>query len=66
MEAHRPIIVFAFDGIRERLTLRMALDAGVIGVNIIQARRIELIKENIARFEKGEPMLNVVDKVKGY
>jgi D-2-hydroxyacid dehydrogenase (NADP+) len=32
----------------------------------IQARRIELIKENIARFEKGEPMLNVVDKVKGY
>jgi phosphoglycerate dehydrogenase-like enzyme len=32
----------------------------------IQARRIELIKENIARFDKGEPMLNVVDKVKGY
>lgn len=32
----------------------------------IQARRVELIKENIARFEKGEPLLNVVDKVKGY
>lgn len=32
----------------------------------IQARRMELIKENIARFLKGEPLLNVVDKVKGY
>jgi phosphoglycerate dehydrogenase-like enzyme len=32
----------------------------------VQTRRIELIKENIARFEKGEPMLNVVDKKKGY
>ena len=32
----------------------------------IQARRMELIKENIARFSKGEPLLNVVDKVKGY
>jgi phosphoglycerate dehydrogenase-like enzyme len=32
----------------------------------VQARRVELIKENIARFVKGEPMLNVVDKVKGY
>ena len=25
-----------------------------------------LIKDNISRFLKGEPMLNVVDKVKGY
>jgi phosphoglycerate dehydrogenase-like enzyme len=32
----------------------------------IDARRMELIKENIARFLKGEPMLNVVDKIKGY
>jgi phosphoglycerate dehydrogenase-like enzyme len=32
----------------------------------VQTRRVELIKENIARFVKGEPMLNVVDKVKGY
>ncbi|MBI1788063.1 MAG: D-2-hydroxyacid dehydrogenase [Acidobacteria bacterium] len=32
----------------------------------VQARRMELIKENIARFVSGEPMLNVVDKVKGY
>jgi len=29
-------------------------------------RRMELIKENIARFVSGEPMLNVVDKIKGY
>ncbi len=32
----------------------------------INERRMDLIKENIARFVKGEPMLNVVDKVKGY
>jgi phosphoglycerate dehydrogenase-like enzyme len=32
----------------------------------IDARRMELIKENIARFVKGETMLNVVDKVRGY
>jgi phosphoglycerate dehydrogenase-like enzyme len=32
----------------------------------INDRRMELIKENIARFLKGEPMLNVVDKIKGY
>jgi len=32
----------------------------------IQARRIALIKENIARFVKGETLINVVDKQKGY
>jgi phosphoglycerate dehydrogenase-like enzyme len=32
----------------------------------INERRMALIKENISRFVKGEPMLNVVDKVKGY
>ncbi len=32
----------------------------------IGARRMDLFKENIARFAKGEPLLNVVDKVKGY
>jgi phosphoglycerate dehydrogenase-like enzyme len=32
----------------------------------VQSRRMDLIKENIARFDKGEPMLNVVDKKKGY
>ena len=32
----------------------------------IEARRRALIKDNISRFLNGEPMLNVVDKVKGY
>jgi len=32
----------------------------------VQARRMALIKDNISRFVKGEPMINVVDKVKGY
>jgi phosphoglycerate dehydrogenase-like enzyme len=32
----------------------------------VQARRMELIKENIARFAKGEPLLNIVDKQRGY
>ena len=32
----------------------------------IDARRMALIKDNITRFLKGEPMLNVVDKIKGY
>jgi phosphoglycerate dehydrogenase-like enzyme len=34
--------------------------------DMVQSRRLELIKENIARFVKGEPLLNVVDKQKGY
>ena len=29
-------------------------------------RRTELYKENIRRFVAGEPLLNVVDKQKGY
>lgn len=32
----------------------------------IQSRRMDLLKENIARFVKGQPLLNVVDKQKGY
>jgi len=32
----------------------------------LAARQMELYKENIARFVHGEPLLNVVDKVKGY
>jgi phosphoglycerate dehydrogenase-like enzyme len=32
----------------------------------ITARRMALIKDNIGRFVRGEPMINVVDKVKGY
>ena len=31
-----------------------------------QARRMALLKANIARFVKGQPLLNVVDKQKGY
>ncbi|HWQ53503.1 MAG TPA: D-2-hydroxyacid dehydrogenase [Bryobacteraceae bacterium] len=32
----------------------------------VQERIVALVKENIARFVKGEPLLNVVDKQKGY
>ncbi|MDP8979607.1 MAG: D-2-hydroxyacid dehydrogenase [Acidobacteriota bacterium] len=32
----------------------------------IDARRMVLLKDNILRFDRGEPLLNVVDKVKGY
>ena len=32
----------------------------------IDSRRMALIKDNISRFLNGEPMLNVVDKIKGY
>ncbi|MCL4401268.1 MAG: D-2-hydroxyacid dehydrogenase [Acidobacteria bacterium] len=32
----------------------------------VQSRRIALIRENIARFAQGRPLLNVVDKQKGY
>ena len=29
-------------------------------------RRLELLKENVAQFSKGEQLTNVVDKVRGY
>jgi len=32
----------------------------------VQQRRMELLKENVRRFTAGEPLLNVVDKQKGY
>lgn len=32
----------------------------------VQARRMALIVENVSRFVRGEPLLNVVDKKKGY
>ena len=32
----------------------------------VAARQMDLMKENILRFDRGEPLLNVVDKVKGY
>src|SRR5712664_3134916 len=31
----------------------------------VAARQMDLMKENILRFDRGEPLLNVVDKVKG-
>jgi phosphoglycerate dehydrogenase-like enzyme len=34
--------------------------------DLMPKRRIELFKENIRRFAEGRPMLNVVDKQKGY
>src|ERR1700719_483104 len=41
VKAYRPIVIFAFDRVLERLALGMTLDAGVAGVNVIEARRIE-------------------------
>ena len=32
----------------------------------VEPRRMALLKENIARFAAGRPLLNVVDKQKGY
>ena len=34
--------------------------------DLVQGRRIELIQENVRRFAAGKPLLNVVDKQKGY
>ena len=34
--------------------------------DVIMSRKIELFKENILRFISGEPMLNVIDRDKGY
>ena len=36
------------------------------GSDGVGKRRMDLYKENIRRFVAGEPMLNVVDKQKGY
>jgi hypothetical protein len=45
MQAHTipngPIVVFAFNRIVERAALRMALDAHVIGIDIVHLRRID-------------------------
>src|SRR5262245_47812434 len=43
MKANRPIVVLRFDWVLQRLTLRMALDAGVVGANEIQFCRIDYI-----------------------
>jgi len=36
------------------------------GSDLVNDRRLELFKENIRRFVAGKPLLNVVDKQKGY
>ncbi len=36
------------------------------GSDLVNGRRLELFKENIRRFVAGKPLLNVVDKQKGY
>ena len=38
----------------------------IVDLTLKRSHGMELIKDNISRFLKGEPMLNVVDKVKGY
>src|SRR5262245_30119632 len=40
MKSNRPIVVLTFKGVRQRLTLRMALNAGVIGTNEVQPCRV--------------------------
>src|SRR5579864_3453463 len=40
---HRPVIIFAVDGIRQRASLRMALDAGIASWNVIHSGRIKNI-----------------------
>ena len=37
VETDRPVVILAFDWIRQRAALRMALDAGVAGMHIIHA-----------------------------
>jgi phosphoglycerate dehydrogenase-like enzyme len=34
--------------------------------DLVEGRRMALLKENVARFVQGRPLLNVVDKQKGY
>ena len=41
VEADGPVVVAAFDGIAERLSLRMTLNAGVVRVHAVGTRRIE-------------------------
>ena len=41
IESNRPVIVFAFDRIFQRPTLRMALNADVVGLDVVRARRID-------------------------
>src|ERR1700757_3319363 len=41
MVADGPIVIFAFDGIGQGTSLRMALDAGVACLDIVHARGVE-------------------------
>jgi len=43
MEADRPVVIFSFDGTGERASLRVALDAGVVGADVIHSRRIHYV-----------------------
>src|SRR5665213_238343 len=44
LESDGPIVVFAIDRVLERSALGMALDADIVGANIIQARGIHDIR----------------------
>src|SRR5438105_3081799 len=50
MKANRPIVILAFDGIGKRTALRMALDARVVRVDVVHARRILDIGTRRARY----------------
>src|SRR5689334_19405103 len=41
MEANGPVIVFAIDRVRQRPSLRMTLDAGIVGMHVVEPRRID-------------------------
>jgi hypothetical protein len=44
--AHGPVIDLAVDGVLQRLALAVALDAGVVGMDVILPRRIEDFESN--------------------
>ena len=44
LKPDRPVVVLAFDRIRQRLPLRMALDAGVVGADEVELRRIDDVR----------------------
>ena len=41
VKADRPVVVLPFDRIRQRLSLRVALDAGVVGAHVVEPRGID-------------------------
>src|SRR5450631_3496891 len=40
MEAHRPVVILSFDRICERLTLRVALNASVVRLHVVEPGRV--------------------------